>query len=129
MTACPSESEGVARPRLEVIGSPEVMAPRLRRMLAAELGYAEEDIRADTDLRNDLGLDSLTTVELLAQLSDEFTLGVDVRLAQKLAARVSERSFDGFVREFCDLLQRLDELAAEVADEAEAIVADAESAG
>jgi len=48
----------------------------IRKILAEHLGKSVDDLRPEHDLINDLGADSLDTVELVMQIEDEY--GIDI---------------------------------------------------
>jgi acyl carrier protein len=45
---------------------------RVRKIVAEQLGVAEADIKIESSFVDDLGADSLDTVELVMALEDEF---------------------------------------------------------
>ena len=45
---------------------------RVKKIVAEQLGVAEADIKNESSFVNDLGADSLDTVELVMALEDEF---------------------------------------------------------
>lgn len=49
---------------------------RVRNRLATELNRSQDDIMLSTQLRDDLGADSLVMVELVMELEDEFDLSI-----------------------------------------------------
>jgi acyl carrier protein len=54
----------------------EDVLERARRAMAAELGLPPEQIRDDTDLVRDLGLDSLDQLRVLSAMEDEFGVNI-----------------------------------------------------
>ena len=50
----------------------ENIEQRVRKIVAEQLGVNEADIKNESSFTNDLGADSLDTVELVMALEDEF---------------------------------------------------------
>jgi acyl carrier protein len=82
----------------------------LRALLAGVVGRPQADIPEGAHLREDLGLDSLMVVELLASLSDELGLGLDIRMARALSSRLGASTVGPLVEELLDVLEHLDEV-------------------
>jgi acyl carrier protein len=97
----------------------------LRALLASAVGRAAEEIPDGAYLREDLGLDSLMVVELLAQLSDALDLGLDVRIARALGAHLTASTVAPFVHELLDVIDRLDEVVGALRREEAQTLADA----
>ena len=49
---------------------------KVRKLIAAQLGIAEDKISGDSKLVEDLGADSLDTVEMLMTLEEEFGIAI-----------------------------------------------------
>jgi acyl carrier protein len=54
-------------------------------MVAEQLGVKEEDVKPDSSFIDDLGADSLDTVELIMALEEEFDTEIPDEDAEKLA--------------------------------------------
>ena len=54
------------------------------RVLAEQLGVEKEKITTDSDFVNDLGADSLDTVELVMELEEEFDINIPDEAAEKI---------------------------------------------
>jgi acyl carrier protein len=57
---------------------------RVRKIVAEQLGVNEADIRNDASFVDDLGADSLDTVELVMALEDEFECEIPDDQAEKI---------------------------------------------
>ena len=49
---------------------------RVKKIVAEQLGVAEGDIKNESSFVNDLGADSLDTVELIMEFEKEFNIGI-----------------------------------------------------
>lgn len=58
---------------------------RVIKIVAQQLGVAEADIKNSNNFVDDLGADSLDTVELVMALEDEFELEIDDDTAERLS--------------------------------------------
>ncbi|MGB1159208.1 MAG: acyl carrier protein [Porticoccaceae bacterium] len=58
---------------------------RVIKMVAEQLGVKEEDIQATSSFVDDLGADSLDTVELIMALEEEFDAEIPDEDAEKIA--------------------------------------------
>ena len=59
---------------------------RVIKMVAEQLGVKEEDVKPDSSFVEDLGADSLDTVELIMALAEEFDTEIPDEDAEKLAS-------------------------------------------
>jgi len=57
---------------------------RVIDIVAEQLGADKEKISADTHFVNDLGADSLDTVELVMELEEEFDINIPDEAAEKI---------------------------------------------
>ncbi|MGE3241969.1 MAG: acyl carrier protein [Pirellulales bacterium] len=57
---------------------------RVTDIVADQLGVDKEKITADTSFVNDLGADSLDTVELVMELEEEFDINIPDDAAEKI---------------------------------------------
>ena len=57
---------------------------RVKKIVAEQLGVAEADIKNESSLVDDLGADSLDTVELVMALEDEFEMEIPDEQAEKI---------------------------------------------
>ncbi|MEI7530500.1 MAG: acyl carrier protein [Betaproteobacteria bacterium] len=57
---------------------------RVKKIVAEQLGVAEEEVKNDSSFVNDLGADSLDTVELVMALEDEFSIEIPDEEAEKI---------------------------------------------
>ncbi|MFM2399164.1 MAG: hypothetical protein RL341_1321 [Pseudomonadota bacterium] len=57
---------------------------RVRKIVAEQLGVAEADIKNESSFVDDLGADSLDTVELVMALEDEFGTEIPDEEAEKI---------------------------------------------
>lgn len=62
----------------------EATAAQLRRIIAEQLGVDPDKITDQTSFVNDLGADSLDTVELVMELEEEFDVHIPDDAAEKL---------------------------------------------
>ena len=60
------------------------VAEKIIEIIAEKLDKSKDEIGADKSFQNDLGADSLDTVELMMDIEDEFDLSVPEEEAQKL---------------------------------------------
>lgn len=58
---------------------------RVKKIVAEQLGVNEADVKNDSSFVNDLGADSLDTVELVMALEEEFELEIPDEDAEKIA--------------------------------------------
>jgi acyl carrier protein len=57
---------------------------RVKKIVAEQLGVAEVDIKIESSFVDDLGADSLDTVELVMALEDEFEMEIPDEQAEKI---------------------------------------------
>jgi len=57
---------------------------RVIDIVASQLGVGKEQITAETSFINDLGADSLDTVELVMELEEEFEINIPDDAAEKI---------------------------------------------
>lgn len=61
------------------------MTEKIIKMIAEKLNLEESNIKADSDFKEDLGIDSLDLFELVIALEEEF----DIEIPQEDAANIS----------------------------------------
>lgn len=54
----------------------EEIDEKIREIVCNQLGVSEENLTGDTSFVNDLGADSLDTVELVMEIEEEFNLSI-----------------------------------------------------
>ena len=62
----------------------ENIEPRVKKIVAEQLGVNEADIKNESAFVEDLGADSLDTVELVMALEDEFSIEIPDEEAEKI---------------------------------------------
>lgn len=58
---------------------------RVKKMVAEQLGVKEDEVKAESSFVDDLGADSLDTVELIMALEEEFDTEIPDEEAEKIA--------------------------------------------
>ena len=62
----------------------ENVEQRVKKIVAEQLGVAEADVKNESSFVNDLGADSLDTVELVMALEEEFETEIPDEFAAKI---------------------------------------------
>ena len=62
----------------------ENIEQRVKKIVAEQLGVNEADVKAESSFVNDLGADSLDTVELVMALEEEFECEIPDEDAEKI---------------------------------------------
>ena len=62
----------------------ENVEPRVKKIVVEQLGVNEEDVTPDASFVDDLGADSLDTVELVMALEEEFEMEIPDEDAEKI---------------------------------------------
>jgi acyl carrier protein len=57
---------------------------KVKEIIMDKLGTSEEKITPEASFRNDLGADSLSTVELMMELEDAFGIDIEDEEAEKI---------------------------------------------
>jgi len=57
---------------------------RVKKIVAEQLGVAEDEVKLESSFVDDLGADSLDTVELVMALEDEFEIEIPDEQAEKI---------------------------------------------
>ena len=60
------------------------VATKVREIIMEKLGTSEEKITSGASFRNDLGADSLSTVELMMELEEAFGVDIEDDEAEKI---------------------------------------------
>jgi acyl carrier protein len=74
----PNSSSGVAEPMSEI-------ADKIKRIVVEHLGVDESKVTMDASFIDDLGADSLDTVELVMAFEEEFSVEIPEDAAEKIA--------------------------------------------
>lgn len=64
--------------------SANTVAERVRKIVAEQLGVKEEELKNDASFVDDLGADSLDTVELVMALEEEFETEIPDEKAEQI---------------------------------------------
>jgi acyl carrier protein len=59
-------------------------ASRVKKIIVDKLGVAEEEVTPQASFTNDLGADSLDTVELIMEFEKEFNISIPDEQAEKI---------------------------------------------
>ena len=59
---------------------------KLKEILVEVLGVSEDDVKLESKFVDDLGADSLDTVELIMQFEDEFAIEISDEDAEKISS-------------------------------------------
>lgn len=62
----------------------ENVEPRVKKIVAEQLGVNETEVKSDSSFVDDLGADSLDTVELVMALEEEFNCEIPDEEAEKI---------------------------------------------
>ena len=65
--------------------SPKDIADRVKKIVSDQLGKSSDEIQSDSSFVDDLGADSLDTVELVMALEEEFDLEIADEDAEKIS--------------------------------------------
>lgn len=60
------------------------LEPRVREIIAEQLGISEDEIQSDASFQEDLGADSLDVLELVMALEEEFEIEIPDEEAERL---------------------------------------------
>jgi acyl carrier protein len=66
------------------VSEDEKVKTRVIEIVAEQLGVAKEQVKPETHFINDLGADSLDTVELVMELEEEFDINIPDDAADKI---------------------------------------------
>ena len=64
--------------------TPKQIEDKVRKIIVEQLDISEEDIHPESSFKDDLGADSLDTVELVMALEDEFGIEIPDEDAEKI---------------------------------------------
>ena len=62
----------------------EDISIKIRKIIAEQLNVSEEEVTAESSFTDDLGADSLDTVELVMKLEEEFSITISDEESTKL---------------------------------------------
>ncbi len=65
--------------------NPESTFERVKKIVVEQLGVNEKDVKLEANFVNDLGADSLDTVELVMAIEEEFGIEIPDEHAEKIA--------------------------------------------
>lgn len=63
----------------------EDIASKVTAIIVGKLGVDESEVRPEASLTNDLGADSLDTVELIMEFENQFGLSIPDNIAEKIS--------------------------------------------
>ena len=58
---------------------------RVKSIIVEKFGVSESEVTSEASFTNDLGADSLDTVELIMEIEDEFGISIPDDLAEKIS--------------------------------------------
>ncbi|MCL2925460.1 MAG: acyl carrier protein [Trichodesmium sp. MAG_R04] len=64
---------------------PDETSKKVQKIVIDQLGVKEEEVRPEANFANDLGADSLDTVELVMALEEEFNIEIPDEAAEKIS--------------------------------------------
>jgi acyl carrier protein len=73
--------------------SQEEVFAKVQKIVAEQLGVDESEVKPEANFANDLGADSLDTVELVMALEEEFDIEIPDEEAEKIATVQSAVDF------------------------------------
>ena len=76
----------------------ENIEQRVRKIVAEQLGVNEAEIKNDSSFVDDLGADSLDTVELVMALEEEFEMEIPDELAERFKFARQKSKLAGEIR-------------------------------
>lgn len=68
----------------EEVGKPMVVEDRIKKIIAEQLGVEEDEVVPEASFVDDLGADSLDTVELVMAFEEEFDIEIPDEDAEKI---------------------------------------------
>jgi acyl carrier protein len=72
------------QPKLKIVKNMSDIATRVKAIIVDKLGVEESEITNDSNFTNDLGADSLDTVELIMEFEKEFNIAIPDDQAEKI---------------------------------------------
>ncbi len=82
--AAPAGSCGFGHNKLRDIKPMSTVEERVKKIVAEQLGVKDEEVTSDASFVDDLGADSLDTVELVMALEEEFEIDIPDEEAEKI---------------------------------------------
>jgi acyl carrier protein len=80
----PTQRLGTLAKQTDKGNTMENVEQRVRKIVAEQLGVNEADVKSESSFVNDLGADSLDTVELVMALEEEFETEIPDEFAEKI---------------------------------------------
>ena len=80
----PCGGAGESIPGKEVVRSMATVEERVKKIIAEQLGVEEDEVTPEASFVEDLGADSLDTVELVMALEEEFSIEIPDEDAEKI---------------------------------------------